>query len=120
MAKSALVMIADCDSREPQDLRKLVNNNLAADELAPISVTEPVFCLLPNRNIETWCEWASGSAVDEENAYPKQSKKESEAANRLVQRIMQILQNPTEIDDVEPASLRRALEEIRRLRDWCR
>lgn len=72
-----LVVMVDGDGGTHQSRRMRIEDECLRAGVDPPAADEPVFILVPCRNIETWIAYLGGQAVDEIATYPRlQDKKD--------------------------------------------
>jgi hypothetical protein len=112
--QEALVVVLDADVKEVVERQRQLAQQLQTANLEDRAADERIVHLIPRRNIETWIAYLMGQPVNEEDEYPRLTRRERDcqpAVDRFIELYRSNQQLPTDC----PPSLVTALEELRRL-----
>lgn len=109
----SLVVAVDADILTVDARQQALDRQLEIATQSKRQLDEKIALLIPKRNIETWIYHLRGHNVDEETAYPKFSKEESNCKADVENLAMADPQNPLVVN--APPSLQAAITELQRL-----
>ena len=110
---SSLVVAVDADILTVDIRKQALDRQLEIATQSKRQIDEKIALLIPKRNIETWIYYLRGHNVDEETAYPKFSKEESNCKADAENLAMAGSQDPLVVN--APPSLQVAITELQRI-----
>jgi hypothetical protein len=106
-----LIVVIDSDNVSVLERKNQLNELLAREQREPVSGTERIALLVPQRNIETWIQYLKGESVDETTTYPR--LKRPRECKPLATAMSDMCR--TTVPDEAPESLKDACAEIQRI-----
>jgi hypothetical protein len=108
-----LLVVIDADVLLVDQRRQQLNAPLIATGVALPSDKEALAILIPRRNIETWISYLEGKPTDETTLYPHLQREGD--CKRAVEQLAVLYKSGAGLPDDCPDSLRRAVEELKRI-----
>jgi hypothetical protein len=110
-----LAVITDADTLSVDERHRRLAAELSARGIDPPDPSEAVAILIPRRNIETWISYLKGQPVDEVTDYKKPTPPPERQCLPAVDQLVAWYRKGWTIPDDCPDSLRRAVEELKRI-----
>lgn len=110
-----LAVLVDADVLTVDERHQRLSAELASMGIDPRQPGEAVAILIPRRNIETWIAYLKDRTVDETTDYKPISRPPERECLPAVKRLQEYYQSGWVLPDDCPDSLRRAVEELKRI-----